>query len=79
MSAYCSTMMEIGASTKCTIPFESEGDMIAIMNGILAKRKVRYDVTRVLDKVRHGGYYFFDLDLTREEAESLGWNSANGD
>lgn len=70
---YRSTVMEMGGSDKCTNTFEGEREMIETMNGILAKRKRLGDVRRVLDQIKEGGFYFFDLDLTREEAESLGW------
>ena len=58
--------METGASAKWTNTFESEGEMITIMNGILARQKKQGDVRRVLGQIRGGGFYFFDLDLTRE-------------
>jgi hypothetical protein len=58
--------METGASAKWTNTFESEGEMIAIVNGTLARQKRPGDVRSVLNKIRDGGFYFFDLDLTRE-------------
>jgi hypothetical protein len=71
--------MEMGASPKWTNTFESEGEMITIMNGILARQKKQGDVRRVLGQIRGGGFYFFDLDLTREEAVSLGWKNSEKD
>ena len=68
--------METGASAKWTNTFESEGEMIAIVNGVLARQKRQSDVRSVLDKIRDCGFYFFDLDLTTEEAESLGWKDS---
>lgn len=70
---YSSTMMEIGASAECTNSFQSEIEMVTTVYGILAKQKRQDDLSSVLGKVRDGGYCFYDLDLTREEAESLGW------
>jgi hypothetical protein len=74
--AYRSVIMEMGASAKWTSIFESEGEMIAIVNGVLARQKRQSDVRSVLDKIRDCGFYFFDLDLTTEEAESLGWKDS---
>ena len=74
--AYRSTVMQRGASAKSTKVFANEDDMIAVVNPILAKQKRRDDVRQVLDQIRHGDYYFFDLDLTNQEAESLGWKSS---
>ena len=71
--AYYSVIMETGASAKWTNPFESEDEMITVMNGILASQKKGGDVRRLLNKIRDDCHYFFDLDLTLEEAEALGW------
>ena len=70
---YYSVIMETGASAKWTNPFESEDEMITVMNGILASQKKGGDVRRLLNKIRDDCHYFFDLDLTPEEAEALGW------
>jgi hypothetical protein len=70
---YDSVIMEKGASAKWTNAFESEDEMIAVMNSILARRKRSEDVRHLLNKIRSGDYYFFDLDLTPEQAEALGW------
>ena len=69
--------METGASAKWTNPFESEDEMITVMNGILASQKKGGDVRRLLNKIRDDCHYFFDLDLTSEEAETLGWKEMN--
>ena len=76
---YSSTIMEMGASAKWTKTFESESVMIATLNDILAKQKRRghCDIRYALNKIRDGEVYFFDLDLTREEAESLGWKTSS--
>jgi len=66
--AYYSVIMETGASAKWTNPFESEDEMITVMNGILASQKKGGDVRRLLNKIRDDCHYFFDLDLTPEEA-----------
>jgi hypothetical protein len=73
---YSSMIMEIGASAKYTHPFGSEHEMVATVHDMLAKQKRHDDLSRVLNKVGDGGYHFFDLELTREEAESLGWNDS---
>jgi hypothetical protein len=39
----------------------------------LASQKKGGDVRRLLNKIRDDCHYFFDLDLTPEEAEALGW------
>jgi len=72
---YKSVIMERGASARCTFDFDSEDEMITVVNRILSRQtKGGGDVRRVLDQIRHGGYYFFDLHLTPGEAEALGWN-----
>ena len=75
--AYYSVIMETAASAKWTNPFESEDEMIAVMNDILARQKKSGDVRRLLNEIRDGSHYFFDLDLTSEEAETLGWKEMN--
>jgi hypothetical protein len=47
--------------------------MIAVMNGILANQKKGGDVRQSLNESRDDCHYFFDLDLSPEEAEALGW------
>ena len=74
---YSSTLMEMGASDKWNKAFESESSMIASINAILARQKRRLDVRYALNKIRDGEFYFFDLDLTPEEAESLGWMASS--
>ena len=71
---YSSTLMEVGASAEYFNSFQSEIEMIATVYDILTKQKRQDDLSRVLGQIRDGGYYFFDLDLTEEEAESLGYN-----
>jgi hypothetical protein len=79
---YKSVIMERGASPKFVTEFSSEDEMIAVVNRILARQKKQRDAGRVADvrsvlnQVRNGGYYFFDLDLTPKEAESLGWQTS---
>jgi hypothetical protein len=68
-------IMETGASAKWTHTFESEHEMFAVLSPILARQKRRTGVPLMPDKVRLGGQYFFDLDLTQKEAEFLGWNN----
>ena len=72
---YQSTIMEMGGSAKWTSSFKSEDEMIKVVNGILAKQRKHGDVRRVLDQIRDGGYNFFDLELSNQEAESLGWKA----
>jgi hypothetical protein len=59
--------------------FKSENEMLTIMDGILRHQvngKDR-DIRNVLDKIqREIGYEYFNLDLTSEEAASLGWPHA---
>ena len=77
--SYRSTVMEKGASPKWTNAFANEDEMIAVANGILARQKTRCDVRQVIEKIRTGEHFFFDLDLTRREAETLGWQPATRD
>ena len=66
-------IIKIGASTKWTNNFDCEDDMKAVVTRLLAREGRAYDLWRVIDQIRVGGsYYFFDLDLTAKEAESLG-------
>jgi hypothetical protein len=71
--AYSSMIMQIGASPKWTNNFASEDEMLAVVIRLLAKQNRPDDLHRVLHQSTNGGYYFFDLDLTAEEAESLGY------
>ena len=71
---YESMIMAMGASPRWTGHFDSENEMIAVVFRLLAKQEPPPDLRRVLDQITNGtGYYFFDLDLTSEEAESLGY------
>jgi hypothetical protein len=47
--------------------------MITVINGILARQKRGGDARQWLNEIRDGYHYFFDLDLTPEEAKALGW------
>src|SRR5215813_11174943 len=77
--AYQSVIMEMGASTKWINHFGSEDEMIAVVKCLLAKQNQGDQIRRVVDHIRHGDYYFFDLDLTAKEAESLGWKKSQID
>jgi hypothetical protein len=71
---YESMIMEMGASRRWTGNFDNENEMIAVVFRLLAKQEPPPDLRRVLNQITNGsGYYFFDLDLTSEEAESLGY------
>ena len=71
---YESMIMEMGASPTWTNNFDSENEMISVVFRLLAKQEPPPDLRRVLNQITNGsGYYFFDLDLTSEEAESLGY------
>jgi hypothetical protein len=70
---YESTIMEKGASTPWKNSFESQYELVSIMNHILARQKKARDVRHVLSAMDDGTHYFFDLDLTGKQAESLGW------
>jgi hypothetical protein len=70
---YESMIMEKGGSPKWTNVFESEHEMIEVISRILAKQKWRNRLELTPNQIRLNGQYFFDLELTREEAESLGW------
>jgi hypothetical protein len=58
-------------SPKWTNTFASEDEMIAVVNGILGRQRTRCDVRQVIEKIRTGERFFFDLDMTRREAEAL--------
>ncbi len=80
---YQALIMELGASSKWTYLFKNEDEMVEGMNRILARQNKRANIKRLLTQIRREGYYFFDLDLTQQEAESLGWKRTpvdqNGD
>lgn len=70
---YESTIMEQGASIPWKRTFESQYQMMAVINDILTRQKGDLDVRRFLSKIHEGEQYFFDLDLTEGQARSLGW------
>jgi hypothetical protein len=70
---YESTIMELGGSTRWKSAFESQDEMTSTMNAILARQKRDHDVRLFMSDIHAGGHYFFDVDLTEEQAESLGW------
>ncbi len=69
-------IMKRGASTPWKNTFESEFEMVSIMTEILTRQKRDRDTRHVLSRIRGGEHYFFDLDLTAEQAETLGWQPA---
>jgi hypothetical protein len=71
--AYHSTIMETGGSPKWTNTFATEIEMVTKINSILARQHMHCDVRFLLGQLREDGHYFYDLDLTLQEASSLGW------
>jgi hypothetical protein len=72
--AHRTVIMERGASAKWVNNFYTEEELIAVVNPILAGQRISNDVRPLLGQIRHGDEcYFFDLDLSAQEAESLGW------
>jgi hypothetical protein len=71
-TAYESTIMETGGSVKWTNTFATEIEMVAKINSILARQNKHCDMRFLLGQLRDG-HYFYDLDLTLQEALSLGW------
>lgn len=65
--------MEQGASTRWNNLFESEHELVSIMRSILARQKRERDVGHLLRGIHEGEYYLFDVDLSKEQAELLGW------
>ena len=71
---YESIIMERGASTLWKNSFESEYEMVSIMNNVLARQKGVRDIRHVLSSVRGGEHYFFDVDLTPDqEVNAVRW------
>src|SRR5690349_13306605 len=70
---YESIIMRKGASTPWKNTFENQYEMVSIMNDILTRQKKGRETRHVLNRIDEGEYYFFDLELTEEQAESLGW------
>jgi hypothetical protein len=54
--------------------FESEAEMIEIINGILSTSS-RGDVRNVLAEIRADWKVYRELELTDRQAESIGWTS----
>lgn len=75
---YESVIMEMGGSARQSHVFQSEHEMIAIADRILAKQKRLKDARLLPNQIRLSEQYFFGLDLTQEEAESLGWKGDSG-
>jgi hypothetical protein len=73
---YESMIMEQGASTPWKQTFESEYHMVSIMNDILAKQRRAGDIRHLLSNIQRGEHYFFDVDLSKSQAELLGWNNS---
>jgi hypothetical protein len=70
---YESTITELGGSTPWKSTFESPYAMISTMNAILARQKRDRNARLFLTDIHGSGQYFFDVDLTEEQAEFLGW------
>jgi hypothetical protein len=47
--------------------------MLSLMHDIVARQKRDRDLRLILGKIHEGEQYFFDVELTQEQAESLGW------
>lgn len=73
MYEYEATSMEMAGSTPWKKTFDSRHELVSVMNGIFATQKRQQDVRRVMSKILQGGQYFFDVELTDKQAESLGW------
>src|SRR5262245_14453441 len=68
------SLMEQGGSSPIKTIFHSEGELFDLLGRIL-QRQTRWRETRVLpEEARREPCYFFDVELTREHAEELGWN-----
>ena len=70
---YQSMIMEKGASTPWTNVFESEYEMVSTMNAILARQKRDRETRYSISTNPTGEHYFFDIELTEEQAKFLGW------
>jgi hypothetical protein len=73
-----SMIMEKGASTPWTNSFESEYELISLMNDIVRRQKPRMDIRELISKVHDGEHYIFDVELTEDQAECLGWRKSEG-
>jgi len=56
---YESTIIETGGSTPWKYSFESQYEMVFVMNSILAKQKRERDVRSEMSTIHDGGHYFF--------------------
>ena len=72
-----SVLMEQGGSPPWRADFDDETELLSLMNGVLARQKSYSNVRLLSGYFRTVDRYFFDLDLTQEQAESLGWFSRN--
>ena len=68
-----STLMEMGGSTPWKCSFESQHDVLSIISTIAARQKGNPDIRYMLGKAHEGEHYLFDVDLSEEQAECLGW------
>lgn len=69
---YEAMIMKHGASTPCKQNFARRCQMKAIVNNILAQQKRDLDVRRFL-RTFEGEHYFYGVEITEEQAKSLGW------
>jgi hypothetical protein len=77
---YVSKAMELGGSPAFTSTFHSANEMISLMNEILALQKKSYaHVGSMVERIRNEGIYFFDVELTKRQAELLGWRPQQGE
>ena len=72
-----SMIMEKGASTPWTNVFESEYEMVSTMNAILARQKRDREIRYSISANPTAEHYFFDIELTEEQAEFLGWRQTH--
>jgi hypothetical protein len=53
--------------------FDHDIDFLAALNSILITHPHHGGVGAILSEIRTGGFAFFGLDLTRDQAAALGW------
>jgi hypothetical protein len=57
--------------------FENERELIAVLNGLFERQKMRRNIKEVIPLIQAGRFQSFDLDLSDDQAEALGWKSDN--
>lgn len=71
---YSSKIMELDGSPTFMNTFQNSNETIEVMNQILAtQRRPHLHVGSMVGRIQAVGVYLFDIDMTKHQAELLGW------